>query len=273
MGIVTLIENEREITIGRDAIHATHHRAAGKQFVVVAPPLFEEDARLRKVLVNLSRFLCDAGYDVVRFDYYGTGFSQGRYTDVTLERTRQNLDDALEYCRNNGAERIDLIGVRFGGYLALRSLENESVDKVVAWEPVMNPAAYIKEVLRSEVATQMLIYGSVQQDREQLVEAMRSSGRLYVEGYLISSDLFDQLTGGQVIKPDDTVADKNKIAFVYWQSRREHKKWSSGGVRSHWVDGVRFGYNHIRYMEPRSDSLYRQTLEELKHDDETPGTA
>jgi len=268
-----LIKNERDITIGRDGIHATHYRADGRQFVVLAPPLFEEDARLRKVLVNLSRFLCDAGYDVLRFDYYGTGFSQGHYTDVTLERTRQNLDDALEYCQSTGAERVHLIGVRFGGYLALRSLDNKSVDRVVAWEPVMNPATYIKEVLRSEVATQMLIYGEVQQNREQLVKSMRSSGRLYVEGYLISSDLFNQLSDGQAIIPGETFADTGKIAFVYWQSRREHKKWSSGGVRSHWVDGVRFGFNHIRYMEPRSDSLYRQTLEELKRDDEASGTA
>ena len=268
-----MIENERDITIGRDAIHATHHRGDGSRYVVVAPPLFEEDARLRKVLVNLSRFLCDAGYDVVRFDYYGTGFSQGRYTDVTLERTRQNLDDALEYCRKEGAERIDLIGVRFGGYLALQSLENGAIGKVVAWEPVLNTSAYIKEVLRSEVATQMLIYGEVRQDREQLVKAMRSEGRIYVEGYLISSDLFDQLADGSLIKPDGTVFGENKVVFIYWQSRREHKKWSSGGVRSHWVDGVRFGYNHIRVMEPRSDSLYRQTMEELKYDGETSGTA
>jgi alpha/beta superfamily hydrolase len=266
-----LIQNEREITIGVDSIHATHYCADGRRFVVIAPPLFEEDARLRKVLINLSRFLCDAGYDVVRFDYYGTGFSPGRYEDVTLERARQNLDDAIEYCRGSNAGRIQSIGVRFGGYLALGALAQESLDSVVAWEPVLNPAVYIKEVLRSEVATQMLIYGEVRRDRERLIEDMRSIGQLYVEGFLISSALYDQMAAGQVIKSDRLLADSKDFAFVYWQTRREQKKWSAAGIRSHWVDGVRFGYNHIRHMAPRSDELYRQTLEELKSDAEAPG--
>ena len=267
-----MIENEREITIGADSIHATHHSAKGRRFVVVAPPLFEEDARLRKVLVNLSRFLCAEGYDVVRFDYLGTGFSPGRYEDLTLERARQNLGEAIEYCRLNGGGRVQSVGVRFGGYLALEALDSASVDSVVAWEPVLNPAVYIREVLRSEVATQMLIYGQVRQDRERLIETMRSVGRLYVEGYLISSLLYDQLADGQAVDTDRLAAAAKDCAFVYWQTRREQKKWSAAGIRSLWVDGVRFGFNHIRYMAPRSDELYRQTLEELKRDAEAPGT-
>jgi alpha/beta superfamily hydrolase len=269
---VVLIHNEQEIELGPDKIYATHYRAEGQRFIVVAPPLFEEDARLRKVLVNLSRYLCDAGYDVVRFDYYGAGFSPGRYEDVTLERTRQNLDDAVAYCRGKGADTIQSVGVRFGAYLALGALGRASLDRVVAWEPVLNPAAYIKEVLRSEVATQMLIYGEVRQDRDRLIEAMRSHGRMFVEGYLISSELYDQLAQGQVVETDRLIADSRDFSFVYWQTRREQKKWLSNGVGSYWVDGVRFGFNHIRYMAPRSDELYRQTLEELKRDEKAPGT-
>ena len=267
-----MIQNELEVPIGAESLYATHYRADGTRFVVVVPPLFEEDARLRKVMVNLSRYLRDAGYDVLRFDYYGTAFSPGRYEDVTLERARQNLDDAIDYCRNNGGKRILSVGVRFGGYLALEALESATLDGVVAWEPVLNPALYIREVLRSEVATQMLIYGEVRRDRDRLIEALRSEGKLHVEGYLISKALYDQLTDGKAIETERLLADSRRFAFVYWQTKREQKKWSAAGIRSHWVDGVRFGYNHIRYMAPRSDELYRQTLEELKRDAQATGT-
>jgi pimeloyl-ACP methyl ester carboxylesterase len=263
-----LIQNEREITIGGDSIHATRHTAGGRRFVVVAPPLFEEDARLRKVLVNLSRYLCNVGYDVVRFDYFGTGFSRGGYEDVSLERTRQNLLDAVEYCRGFDCGRIHLLGVRFGGYLALRALDCTGVNGVVAWEPIVDPAAYIREVLRSEVTTQMLTYGEVRQDRERLIEAVRSEGSIYVEGYQISREFYDQLAGGKVFKPGDSLAGENRVAFIHWQTRREHRRWSSRGIRCRWVDGVHFAYNHIRYMEPRSDELYRHTLEELRRVEE-----
>jgi alpha/beta superfamily hydrolase len=261
-----LIDNEREIKIGADAIHAIHHRAGGGRFAAVAPPLFEESARLRKVLVNLSRFLCGEGIDVVRFDYYGTGYSPGRYEDVTLERAGRDLADTIAYCRDHGATRLDLIGVRFGGYLALGELENPLLSRIVAWEPVVDPAAYIREVLRSEVATQMLIYGEVRRDRDRLVEAIRADGRLYVEGYCICRDLYDQLAGGRVLTPEAVSRSTHKAALLYWQTRREQKRWSGGGCRSRWVDGVRFAFNHIRHLDPRSEPLYRQTLEDLTTD-------
>ena len=259
-----MIENEKEIELGSSSIHATHHCATGERFVVVAPPLFEENARLRKVLVNLSRFLSRQGYDVVRFDYFGTGYSPGRYTDVTLERAQTNLDEAITFCRQHSSKEIWMIGVRFGGYLVLRVLPNVPDVRVVAWEPVMNPAAYIKEVLRSEIASQMLIYGEVRHDRDKLVEIIRADGRLHIEGYCISSALYDQLSGGPLLDPDVLSPDADRTALVYWQSRREHKRWSSSDITSHWVDGIRFAYNHIRYLDPQPEPLYQQTLEELR---------
>jgi alpha/beta superfamily hydrolase len=259
-----MIDNELEITIGEGSIHATHHRADGRHFVAVAPPLFEESARLRKVLVNLSRFLCSHGYDVVRFDYHGTGYSPGRFEDVTLERAGKDLEHALGYCHESGAVETHVIGVRFGAYVALRALDNTLNGRVVAWEPVVDPAAYIKEVLRSEVATQMLIYGEVRRDRDRMVEIIRDEGKLYVEGYCVCRDLHDQLASGSVVTPDGLTPNSGKTSFIYWQTRREHKRWSSAGIHSHWVDGVRLAYNHIRHLEPRSDALYQCTLEELK---------
>ena len=259
-----MIENEEEIELGSDRIHATHHLAAGERFVVVAPPLFEENARLRKVLVNLSRFLSGEGYDVVRFDYYGTGYSPGSFADVTLERAQANLEDALAFCWQNGGEDVRVIGVRFGGYLALSSLERHPDLRAIAWEPVLNPAAYFKEVLRSEVASQMLIYGAVKHDREQLAEMIRSEGQLHLEGYCVSSSLVDQLGAGTRLDPDVLRPVEGRAAVVYWQSRREHKRWASSEINSHWVDGIRVAYNHIRYLDAWPEPLYQHTLEELR---------
>lgn len=260
----TMIENEQNVEFGSSSIHATHHRAAGQRYVVLAPPLFEESARLRKVLVNLSRYLCGEGYDVVRFDYLGTGFSPGRYTDVTLESARRDLDDAIGYCRQNGADKVYVIGVRFGGYLALQTVDDDAVARVVAWEPVVNPSAYVKDVLRAEVASQMLIYGEVRHDRDYLIETVRSGNDIYVEGYRVCAGLYDQLIAGPALSPEAFQEHTKKIALVYWQTRREHKRWSTGGFNCRWVDGVRVAFNHIRQLEPHPDPLYQSTLRELR---------
>ena len=258
-----MIPNEQQISIGPEAIHATHHQGDGEHFVIVAPPLFEEDARLRKVVVNLGRYLCAEGCDVVRFDYYGTGYGPGHYEDVTLERAAGNLEQTIEYCAAKGAKRISVVGVRFGAYLALGAAGRSDVNRVIALEPIANPAAYIKDVLRSEVTTQMLIYDKVLKDRDRLIEDLRTEGRAFVEGFCICGDLFEQMSSAPAIKPDEL---NDKVAVVFWQTRRDHKKWAAAHEQTHWVDGIKFAFNHIRYMGPRSDALYRVTLEGLRHE-------
>jgi alpha/beta superfamily hydrolase len=264
-GNTAMIKNEQFVELGSNAIHATHHRATGERYVVLAPPLFEENARLRKVLVNLSRYLSGEGYDVVRFDYRGTGFSPGSYTDVTLESARRDLSEAIGYCREKGAGGIHVVGVRFGGYLALEAIDDGVVARVVAWEPVVKPEAYIKEVLRSEVASQLLIYGEVRHDRDRLVEMIGAGQDIYVEGYRICSDLYDQLSSAPELSPDTLRGHVDRMALVYWQTRREHKRWSTGGFKCHWVNGVRVAFNHIRQLEPRPEPLYRPTLQEIRN--------
>src|SRR5262245_42610021 len=67
-----------------EPIFVSHHRSAGTTFAVLAPPLFEEHARTRKVIVNLARELAATGIDAVRFDYPGTGLSEGATDQLTL---------------------------------------------------------------------------------------------------------------------------------------------------------------------------------------------
>ena len=53
---------EDELYLGRgERTFVTHYRATGSAFTILAPPLFEEAARTRKVLVNLARDLAAAG--------------------------------------------------------------------------------------------------------------------------------------------------------------------------------------------------------------------
>src|SRR5690348_12970665 len=78
-----------------DRIFATHHRAAGSTFTIIVPPLFEEHARTRKVLVNMARVLAGAGIDALRFDYPGTGFSAGSTAELTLAAAEAALKSAI----------------------------------------------------------------------------------------------------------------------------------------------------------------------------------
>ncbi len=247
--------------------HAVHHKAKGNNFIIVAPPLYEEGVRLRKVLVNVSRYLCTRGYNIVRFDYIGTGYSPGDDMDLALPQAMQDLEQAVAYCGEQGAVAITILGVRFGAYLALSGRTNNlQVDRVIAWEPVTDPARYLRELIRSEATSQMFIYGKILSDQEQLLQQMAKEGRLFVEGYCVSSEFSDQLNAALVI--DEKVLDEHRktTRLIFWQSRREHKKWAEKGFESLWLQGVRIAYSHIRYLDPAPEALFEATLAEVGND-------
>lgn len=256
-----MIVNESNIVLGKTKSHAVHHEAKGKQFVVIAPPLYEEGVRLRKVLVNASRYLCARGYDVVRFDYFGTGFSPGDDTDLRLPQAKEDLKQAIEYCHNLGAERITILGVRFGAYLGLLSrIENTHVNDVIAWEPIMDPKRYLKELIRSEASSQMFIYGKVKSDQDQLFQQMAAEGYLFIEGYGMSKEFSEQLNAAPDIDKGILSRYKKSTELIYWQSSREFKHWSGNGVNCQWLTGIRIAYSHIRYLNPVPQKLFDATL-------------
>src|SRR5262249_4657414 len=147
-------------------VFATHHRAESRDFVVVASPLFEEQARTRKILVNLARDLAGRSLQVVRFDYPGTGLSEGSHESLTLSGAVAALDHAIAYCRARGAERVLLVGLRFGASLALIAAPRLPLARVVVWEPVLDLAGYFQELLRPDMSSQMQTFGKVRHRRD-----------------------------------------------------------------------------------------------------------
>ena len=256
-----MIENESNIALGKMQSHAVHHKATGNHFVVIAPPLYEEGVRLRKVLVNVSRYLCERGYDVVRFDYFGTGFSPGDDLELTLSQAKEDLEQAVAYCGKHGAADIAMLGVRFGAYLALSSrINNPNVERVVAWEPITDPGRYLRALIRSEATSQMFIYGKILSDQEQLLQKMANEGQLYIEGYCVSSEFSDQLNEAPVIDDKFLCEYRKTTKLIYWQSGREHKYWLEKGFDSLWPQGVKIAYSHIRYLDPAPEALFKATL-------------
>lgn len=262
-----MIQNEENIELGTVSSHAVHHKADGHNFIVIAPPLFEESVRLRKVLVNLSRFLCDSGFDIVRLDYFGSGFSPGEYVDLTMTQALADLNAAIDYCIGQNAARIIVVGVRFGGYLALLNrIDRPEVNRVITWEPVVDLRNYMREVLRGEVSTQMLIYGKVRNNQAQLIERLLSEGQLFVEGYCISSAFFQQLNSAMPIDYEFLSPYKDVTTLIYWQSRREQKRWSTQNFNSIWLENVRVAYSHIRYLDSSPERLFNSTLAGIQKD-------
>lgn len=130
------------------------------------------------------------GMPVLRFDYPGTGDSEGDEEDP--ERFRAWVDSiiaAAEYLRTaTGVTRLALCGLRLGATLAAVAAEQlANVDSVILMAPIISGKRYIRELRMQDLSCVKALAG---QDAKQSPEEVPGVGAL---GFRMYADTVDQL--------------------------------------------------------------------------------
>ncbi len=81
--------------------------------------------------VKLARKLCKSGANVVRFDFTGSGDSEGEFEDQTFSSQMYDLDKVIEYVKEKLGEEIIVLGQSYGGFIALAKAAEDSRIKAV----------------------------------------------------------------------------------------------------------------------------------------------
>ena len=162
--------------------------------IVFCHPFAEEKLISQRVLVNLARQLCLSGYYVLRFDYMGHGDSEGDFEEATVKTRLSDINRAVEYLRDTVCPvKIGLLGIRFGATLATLASENDKcIDFLISISPIVKGATYIYNCLRSNLTTQMAVFGKIKKTRKQLVQEMQKGNKINIDGYLISHEFYKQ---------------------------------------------------------------------------------
>ncbi|TWT83223.1 Tyrocidine synthase 3 [Planctomycetes bacterium CA13] len=120
------------------AIHYRPRQNIRNQAVVMCHAVGHEYTRGYRNLQQLAVHLCSLGYDVLRFDYAGTGNSQGDCGDLTVESIRRNILDAKCFiAKQSETDHVSAIGLRLGATV-LTTLPDLTFEKTVAWDPVFD---------------------------------------------------------------------------------------------------------------------------------------
>jgi pimeloyl-ACP methyl ester carboxylesterase len=122
--------------------------------VVLCRPFGFEALCTYRAYTELADTLAEDGFDVVRFDYHGTGDSAGG--DADAGRVPAWLDSiasaVAELKRRSGVSRIALFGVRLGATLAAQAASQlGGVESLVMWAPCTG-RSFVRE-LRAASAT------------------------------------------------------------------------------------------------------------------------
>jgi pimeloyl-ACP methyl ester carboxylesterase len=129
--------------------HAPTATAPRRTAIVIAPPFAQEAMRAQRMLRLLAERLSRGGFPVLRFDFYGTGDSDGDCAAGSGAQWESDLVAAdIEARTRGGATQTAWIGLGLGASLAAHASRHLSspLASLVLWDPVVDDAKYLAEL-------------------------------------------------------------------------------------------------------------------------------
>jgi alpha-beta hydrolase superfamily lysophospholipase len=132
-------------------LHAGAPRA--RAGLVICPPFLNEHTRSHRLFALLANALAERGISVLRFDYYGTGDSDGADADFTLASARADAITAIQYLDVRlGGVPLAAMGVRAGALPALAAAQSQRLHALWLWQPVLDGADYVADLESRDAA-------------------------------------------------------------------------------------------------------------------------
>ncbi len=116
--------------------------------VIVCPPIGFEQLHAHRGLRHLADQLAGRQIPTLRFDWDGTGDSSGDDMDPDRFATWQaNVRTAVRWMKTvRGCSRVSVVGLRLGATLAALALDDDEIDNLVLWAPVITGRSFVREL-------------------------------------------------------------------------------------------------------------------------------
>jgi len=131
-------------------LYGVYHPAAkaSRHAVLLCYPGMQEYNAAHWMFRRLATSLSREGHHVLRFDYFGTGDSDGESDVTTPESAVADVHTAIrELCDLSRAREVSLVGLRFGAACAaLACAGGFTARQLVLWDPVIHGRDYVREL-------------------------------------------------------------------------------------------------------------------------------
>lgn len=136
-------------------MHTDAQARGPRHGVVICNPFGQESIRTHRLFRVLADRLQRMGIDVLRFDYFGTGDSDGDDAEGDIDGWIDDIQTAhAELLRRANCSQVTWIGARLGATLALLAARDASPrpQHLIAWDPILNGEAYLAHLADKSVA-------------------------------------------------------------------------------------------------------------------------
>ncbi len=226
--------------------------SAGKNSVLLIPPFADEMNKSRRMYSELARRLSQRNLNVLLFDLYGTGDSEGLLPDANWQFWLENIKACLDFLNKKNDGDISLMAMRTGALLATDYLKEADprVSKLLLWQPVLEGKVFFNQFMRLRLAASMMSDDKNKETSKDLKALLDSGELLEIAGYAISSVLASSFESASLksmplsnkvdIAWFDIVSDEKKEAPLI--NRKQVETWQQAGlnVRHQKMTGMAF---------------------------------
>jgi len=129
-------------------LHPVHNTIKKNSSVLLCNAFGQEYMRSHRAYRQLAMMLTKQGYDVLRFDYRGTGDSALDLDEVNANTWVEDVNVAIGELKDISAvSNIHVVGLRLGGLIAASAINGrDDIASINLWDPVTSGEKYIDEL-------------------------------------------------------------------------------------------------------------------------------
>lgn len=182
-----------------------------KHWLLFCPPWAEELNKSRRMQARLGHALATRGVGLCLPDHYGTGDSEGDFSQADWTVWRSDLITVSRWMKTQGCQSLTLAGLRAGCLMALDVAPELAItpQDYLLWQPVAKGAQQLTQFLRLRMAASL--GGGEKETVGQLREQLAAGETLEVAGYALAPRLASALEALEMAQMKPV-----KGAMVHW---------------------------------------------------------
>jgi len=136
------------------------HSCSSDKIIIMCHGFKGDKTESKRLFVEAARAFTRENYDVLRFDFYGSGDSEGEFEDTLITTNIANLTDAVQYVKQKGYKHIAVLGISMGAAAVILTVNDLDVEAVVLWSsvPDMNKVLAANTKSMDELIPDKIVY-------------------------------------------------------------------------------------------------------------------
>ncbi len=148
-----MTSNEHPIVFQSEGnqIIGVHHACPSDKMIIFCHGFTGNKCENKRLFVEAARDFQTQRYNVLRFDFFGSGDSDGEFKQSRLSHNIANLRDAIAWAVEAGMAHIAVLGISLGAATAILAVNDQPIEALVSWSAVPD----MRKLLESHVGVDM----------------------------------------------------------------------------------------------------------------------